>query len=544
MNKIDLEIPYPKDRGFRYRFFEALPGLISWTVLFLPFILSLISPFVTVFFILGYLLLWFAKSVGLDIRAVQGFKTIREQKKLPWLDLLEDVRTGQFTVTNAPKWHLNNLKRIAKTPVPIKPDKVIQALIVATYNETRAVLDPTIKSVLASNYDMKKVILVLAYEERGGPEKEKQAAEIIKDFGSEFMYAIAVKHPENIPGEVIGKGGNITFAGRELARYVKQQGIDPVNVIVTTLDSDNRPHRNYLAALNYVYSVCHDPINTSFQPVPMFTNNIWDAPAPMRVIATGNSFWMVVSSMRPHALRNFSAHAQSLQTIIDTDFWSVRTIVEDGHQFWRTYFRYNGNHQVFPIYLPIYQDAVLANGYRRTLKAQFIQLRRWAWGASDVAYVIDKGFYTKNEVPKWSLIFKLLQLIEGHVSWATAPFLLAFSAFIPAFFNPQNYSANLLPIIVSRVQTIALAGIFVTLFFSLSTLPPRPQHYKRRRTFLMVIQWVYLPVTTIVYNALAGLYSQTRLMFGKYIDKFDVTEKAVITDEEGKKVEVEANEDN
>jgi hypothetical protein len=124
------------------------------------------------------------------------------------------------------------------------------------------------------------------------------------------------------------------------------------------------------------------------------------------------------------------------------------------------------------------------------------------------------------------------------VSWATAPLLLTFSAFIPAFFNPQNYSANQLPIIVSNVQTIALTGIFITLFFSLSTLPPRPRHYKRHRTFLMVIQWVYLPFTTILYNALAGLVSQTRLMFGRYIDKFDVTEKAVVTSEDGNKIDV------
>ena len=115
--------------------------------------------------------------------------------------------------------------------------------------------------------------------------------------------------------------------------------------------------------------------------------------------------------------------------------------------------------------------------------------------------------------------------------------MLAFSAFIPAIISPQDYSANQLPIIVSRVQTFALAGIFVTLFFSLSTLPPRPKHYKRHRTFLMVIQWIYLPVTTILYNAMAGLTSQTRLMFGRYIDKFDVTEKAVVTSETGEKVD-------
>jgi hypothetical protein len=45
----------------------------------------------------------------------------------------------------------------------------------------------------------------------------------------------------------------------------------------------------------------------------------------------------------------------------------------------------------------------------------------------------------------------------------------------------------------------------------------------------MVLQWVYLPVTTIGYNSFAAFYSQTRLMFGKHMDKFNVTEKAVVT---------------
>lgn len=532
MKTTDLEIPYPKDRGFRYRFFEALPGLVSWFVLALPFILSLINPFVTVFFILGYLLLWFAKSVGLDIRAIQGYRVIKQHERLPWLEMLNDLMAGESTTPDLPEWHYENIARLKEKPVPIKPDKVVNAIIIATYNESRAILEPTIKSVIDSDFDKKKVILVLAYEERGGPEVEAQANDLISQYGDHFMHAMAVKHPKDIPGEIIGKGGNITFAGRKLEAYIKEKGLEPLNVIVTTLDADNRPHPKYLASLSYFYSVCYDPVRTSFQPVSMFTNNIWDAPAPMRVIATGNSFWMTVSSMRPHVLRNFSAHAQSLQTLIDTDFWSVRTVVEDGHQFWRTYFKYDGNHEVYPIYLPVYQDAVLAHGYIRTLRAQFIQLKRWAWGASDVAYVVENGFFKQNNVSKPALIFKLLQLMEGYVSWATAPLLLAFSAFIPAIFNPQNYAANQLPIIVSRLQTIALSGIFITLLFSLKTLPPKPERYKRRRTVIMVVQWIYLPVTTILYNSLSALYSQTLLIFGRYLGKFDVTEKAVVGESE------------
>jgi hypothetical protein len=251
----------------------------------------------------------------------------------------------------------------------------------------------------------------------------------------------------------------------------------------------------------------------------------------MRVIATGNTFWNLVLTLRPHMLRNFSSHAQSMQTLIDTDFWSVRTCVEDGHQFWRTYFRYDGNHKVYPLYIPIFQDAVLGRTYLKTLKAQFIQLRRWTWGASDVAYVLEKGFFTPNKVPRKDLIVKLARLLESHVTWAVAPPLLLFAGFIPALVRPQSYTANVLPLIISRVQDVALVGVLALIFICFKTLPPKPKRYKARRNFLMLIQWVLMPVTSLVYNSLAAFYSQTRLIFGNYVGKFDVTEKVIVTED-------------
>jgi hypothetical protein len=50
----------------------------------------------------------------------------------------------------------------------------------------------------------------------------------------------------------------------------------------------------------------------------------------------------------------------------------------------------------------------------------------------------------------------------------------------------------------------------------------------------MVVQWILLPVTTILYNAMAALYSQTRLMLGRYLGTFDVTEKTVVTEDKRK----------
>lgn len=521
-----IEIPFQDEKTRTYRFFERFPAILSWLLLATPVVLSRISPRITVFFIIGYLLMWFFRAVALNVRVLQGWSNTGHHQRYNWMKMLDDLEEHKVTVRD-PRWHARNIERLEEYPAPIKPSEVIQTIIIAIYNESKDILEPTIEAVINSNYDMKKVVLLIAYEERGGPDTERLAKELVAKYGSEVMYAEAIEHPKDIKGEVIGKGGNITYAGRKHQKWLEKQGIDPLRVIVTTLDSDNRPHRNYLAALAYTYCLCPEPKHVSFQPIAMYTNNIWDAPALMRVIATGNSFWNIILTMRPHLIRNFSSHAQGMAALIDTDFWSVRTIVEDGHQYWRTYFRYDGKHEVYPIYLPIYQDAVLAEGYRRTLKAQFIQVRRWAWGASDIAYVITRGFLTKNKIPKTDMIAKTFRLMEGHLSWATAPIIITFSAFIPILFNPQDIAANQLPNIASRIQTLAMVGLIITMYLSFRALPPKPARYKHHRTFLMVIQWVLLPLTTIIYSATAALNSQTRLFFGWYLDKFDVTEKAV-----------------
>jgi len=526
-----IEIPQPEDRDWKYRAFEILPAFLTLLILLLPVILGKLNPKLAAYFVVAYLLLWFMRAVGLDIRSLQGWRTMKVHKNLPWRTMLVDLEDLEPSTKNAPKWHAKNLQRVAKN-IPktrVKPSEVYHAVIIAFYNESRAVVEPTVQSVLDTEFDHKKIILILAYEERGGPEIEKLADDLIKQYGRNFYYAEAIKHPGNIQGEVIGKGGNVTFAGRRLQKYLEAAKIDPLNVLVTTLDSDNRPDKQYFGALTYTYCSTEEPKYASYQPVTMYLNNIWDAPAPMRVIATGNSFWNVVLSLRPHLLRNFSAHAQPMAALIDTDFWSVRTIVEDGHQFWRTWFRYDGKYDVFPIYVPIYQDAVLTDKYRRTLKMQFVQVRRWAWGASDIAYVANQAFFKINNIPLHKRISKFFRLLEGHISWSTAPLILLLAAYPVLFFHTSSiafgYLANELPQVASGLQRVAMVGILISLFLSMSALPPKPERYKRRRTFWMVIQWVYLPITSIVYSAAAAIYAQYRLATGRYLG-FIVTEKA------------------
>ena len=548
-NKIDIEIPLGK-RTFKYRFFEILPAFLSFGAIILMFLLSFFSPFLASLYLLTIITALFVKAIGIAYRMMTGHFQIEKAQKVDWNKRLEDLDNAEkslYTLKNQVnneyefKNHLRNLNDIRENPANFpSPSKVKNAVIIAAYNESYEVIQPTIQSVLSSNYDTKNLLIFLAYEERGGKEIEKTAIRLKKEFSESFGAFEIVKHPKNLPNEVVGKGGNITFAGRVLQRYCENNEIPFENVLVTTLDSDNKPHREYFACATYSFIVHEDRKKLSYQPVSLFLNNIWDVPAPMRVVATGNSFWNIVSTMRPHLLRNFASHSQPLDALVEMDFWSTRTIVEDGHQFWRSYFHFGGDYYVVPIRVPIYQDAVLSETLPKTLKAQFIQLRRWMYGASDIPYVANLYFSKNRNVPLVDGLMKLIRLIDGHVTAVFQSPMAAFGGWVPLIVyaaSSRSVIVHQLPNVISTLQQIATIGIFITILISLKMLPPRPERYKKRRSFWMVAQWVYMPVTSICYNAAAAAYSQTRLALGKYLDKFDVTEKGRIEDVERAKAE-------
>lgn len=538
----DIEIPVGK-RTRKYRFFERLPFVLSVGLVLLPVVLSLVSPLLAAIFIIGYLIMWFVKAIAIAYRTIQGYGSLHKAQAVDWERRLYDLENPAKSLERVESelkqkekpWHLTDhyrtLQRMAADPKPyFKPSELYNVVIVTLYNESRDVLEPTLRSLFASKYDLKQLILVIAYELRGPESCHQTAKDLAKEFAPRCFDAMAIGHPNGLKYEVRGKGGNITYAGKHLQSYLAQRGIDEEKVIVTTLDADNRPHPSYLACTSYEYIRDPERNRRAYQPVALYINNIWDAPAPMRVLATGNSFWTIINAMRPHVLRNFASHSQGMASLRTTKLWSVRTVVEDGHQYWRSWFAFDGHYEVTPVYVPIYQDAVLAETYLKTVKAQFLQLRRWAYGASDIAYVADKGFRKGRTVPFFSFIARFLRLLDNHVSWAAAPLIITFGAWAPLFINVdsnRSIVAHELPQIASQLQFLAMFGLFITIFLTFKMLPPRPERYKRRRNILMLVQWLIMPVTSICFGAAAAFNSQGRLFFGKYLDKFDVTTKVV-----------------
>jgi len=539
------------------RLLEILPGLITWLFLLSPIILSIYQPFAVAYFIIALDLYWLLKSFRMSAALIAGYRRLKVAMRGNWNIQLKHLEGASSSCSILKQdvavlrartpwyWFASRKGRklheeLVRTEVEaekldsyllqhkaVKPSDIYHVVVLATYNETLSTLRPSLQAVAQAHYDMKKLIFVLAYEERGGDEMKERVEQLQSEFKSSFGAFHLIRHPDGVVGEHKGKGANISHAMHELLSEFKAE-FDPHNVLVTTLDADHRPDKDYFSHLTYAYITNPNGRYTSFQPIPMFFNNIWDAPAPMRILATGNSFWVIINSMRPQFLRNFAAHAQSLEALIDTDFWSIISPVEDGHQYWRTFFRYHGEHVVQPLFIPIYQDATLSKKYISTYKNQYLQLQRWAYGVSDIPYVIVANF-KHPEIPLGKRLIQLWRLFEGHFSWATTPFILTFVAWMPLYFSPtfkNTVLAHQLPIIASQIMTTALIGLFITVWISILSLPPRPHRYTWRRNVAMVLQWLLLPVVSLGFGSIAALDAQTRLMLGKYLT-FRVTEKAV-----------------
>ena len=536
----NLEIPQGK-RTKLYRFLEILPGLISYGSIILLFLLSWLDPVIGSIYLFAIIATTLVKAIAVAYRTVQGYEVIKRASRVDWRKRVEELETPHESYERLRdddnksyhfEEHLENLKLMATMEKEYpKPSKVYHVVIMTAYDEGIEILDPSIDAVKNTTFPNERIIFTLAYEERGGEAMEKTATTLAKKYKGVFKEFMLVKHPDNLPGEIVGKGPNLAYAGKKVAEYVESKHLPVENIVVTSLDSDNRMAPKYLDSVAYEFITHPNRQRLSYQPVSLFMNNIWDAPAPSRVIAVSNSFFNVISTMRPHVLRNFASHSQPLQALEAMNFWSKRTIVEDGHQYWRSLFFFNGDYSVLPIRIPIYQDAVIDETLWKTIKAQFIQVRRWYYGASDVAYVGSRLFVPKNKqiMPFWKLFPKFWRLLDGHITLAILAPIVAFGGWVPMIMNMSSHDMVTynIPSIVGTVETFASIGVIVSILVSFKILPKRPTKYRKGRSLLMILQWILMPITSILYQSLAAFYSQTRLMLGLYMEKFDVTKKVV-----------------
>jgi cellulose synthase/poly-beta-1,6-N-acetylglucosamine synthase-like glycosyltransferase len=493
----------------RQRLLEIAPGALTWTVLLTPvivaFAIRLNDP--TKLWVLGVgailLDIYWAARTYYTVRAVNASRRVMQE-------------------TEAVDWwaRCSALEDDVGRPRPID---VVHCALIPTYTERYEVLRATVAALAAQNYpDQQRVCAIITrVTDTGGWENVDRLRE---EFGHRFRAFIHIKDPL-LPGIVVGKSAAMAYGGPVLKQACDEIGLDPTRTLVTDLDSDFRLHPQYFAYITHEYCTAADRLTSIWQPVPVFLNNLWRVPAAVRVMATAATQWQMFLHRNPHRLVMFSSYTMSLRLLDEVGYWDSDVIPEDSRFFWKSFFRYGERLNVRPAFLPVFGDAPRSRGYASTHVSQYNQIKRWAWGASDIPYVTVR-MLEHPEIPIRLRTRRYLNLVFNHLTWTTLPMLLFFGGALPSMID-LDYSLST----EASVLSLATAGILtLTLFNTLvlikvdSSMCPKPAGWPWWRRRYADMQLFLYPVVGLALSVIPALEAQTRLMFGAYLE-YKITEK-------------------
>ncbi|OGN01061.1 MAG: hypothetical protein A3I26_02310 [Candidatus Yanofskybacteria bacterium RIFCSPLOWO2_02_FULL_43_10] len=499
-----------KDRRL-YRTLEIAPGFLAWSTLFLVVLLSFWTPFLMAIFIIAFDVYWLIKTAYLSLHLRVSYNKLKKNLTINWIDELNKLKTADYKPQGLKSWQ-----------------DIYHLVFLPIYKEDYSIIASTMESLLKTNYPKSKMIVVICWEARGGKETREVVREAEKNYKNAFLDLVSIMHPADLPDEIPGKGSNTAYA----AKIVRESIIDarriPYNrILVSNFDIDTVVFPEYLGVLTHAFLTTENPLRVSYQPIPLYVNNIWEAPSFARVVAFAATFWHTVKQEKSETATTFSSHSMPFQALVDVGFWQKNMVSEDSRIFWQCFLRYDGDYKVAPLFYPVSMDANVASTNVQTLKNIYKQQRRWAYGVENIPYFMF-GFMKNKAIPlfkKWHYGF---MVIEGNHSWATNALLIFVLGWLPIFlggpeFNRTVLSFNL-PYLTRIIMTLSMLGLISSAVLSIILLPPRPLKYGKFKYFWMLVQWVLFPATTIFLGSIPALEAQTRLMLGKYMG-FWVTPK-------------------
>ncbi|MDP3985299.1 MAG: hypothetical protein Q8P82_00910, partial [bacterium] len=222
----------------------------------------------------------------------------------------------------------------------------------------------------------------------------------------------------------------------------------------------------------------------------------------------------------------FSSHSMSFRMLVDVGFWEKDIVTEDSRIFLQGFFHYHGDYTVTPMYLPVSMDTVQGENYWEHLVALYKQQRRWAWGVEHFPYMMLR-FKQDKQIPLRIKMKYVWNHLEGMFTWATAPILIFILGWLPLSIASGGGTSLIVqnaPHTLEWLMRFAMVGVLASALVSLTLIPQCPPHRSRFFWFVMLLQWLLLPVTFILFGAFPAIDAQTRLALGKYLG-FNVTKK-------------------
>jgi len=484
------------------RYLEIIPGAVSWGVIIFLVLLAIVKPVACAIIIITFDFYWIIRTGYLTTLLVMAHRRLSKEKDRDWLGDCQRLSSTR-------QWR-----------------KLYHAVIFPVYEENPAILKSSLEALKEARYPKDKMIVVVAFEERN-PLARENARVLENEFGLDFAGYLSTFHPDGLPGEARTKGANATWAAKKTKEFLEAKGVALEDVAISCFDADTCVEKEYFGCLTYHFLTAPKPHQASYQPIPVYNNNIWQAPPFARLVEISASFCQMIESMRLEKFVTFSSHSMSFKTLVDIDYWPVDMVSDDSVIYWKAFLFYNGDYRVLPLYITVSMDVAYGRNFFKTMQVQYKQKRRWAWGVENFPFVFA-GFMDNARIPMAKKIRRIFHLLESHITWAVWAIILVLVGPLPllcggAFFNQMTIGYNL-PKITGLLFNFTLATSLAWILLSRTILPPRPKGVSWVKSAVMTLEWVIVPFVILVLGSAPSLDAQTRLMFGRYME-FNPTEK-------------------
>jgi len=489
-----------------YRILESVPALLTWSTLLSAILLAIFKPVTAMIVIIIFDLYWFLRISYLSIYLFQSWNTYKIHRTIDWYKKLE-------LYENNPESPVSEWK------------KYYHLVFIPTYRESISVLEETFLSLSKCSYPSDKILIVLAGEKRDETNFLKNVKILEEKFRSMWSRVLVTLHPDNIPGEIAGKGSNIHWAGQRAEAWLEKQKIHEDFVIVSTFDCDTQPHPQYFAYLSWTFLHTPDRYQCSYQPMAVYFNNHSLSTPLTRVVSSSTTFWLLSELSRPERLLTFSSHSMSWKALRAVGFWQPDIVTEDTRIFLQCWLYYRGEYRTVPLFIPVSMSTVDVPSLWQTIKNQYKQMRRWGWGVEHMPYLFWN--ILRHPEIQFSKRFRYLWNIgEGMYTWATAPLIILILGYIPFYFYQSgDFQTDFLvastPVILEWLMRISLIGVFSAAYLMWQMQPPLNSSERKwskiRAIIVFVAQWLLVPVSLIFFGSLPALDAQTRLALGKYL---------------------------
>jgi len=524
------------------RFFEILPALLSFSLILGMLVLTMVDPVLAALVIVAFVLSWLLRMLYTNIFLILSYLHLKAEKSTDWTERirhLEDPEAYLAELRHAPggeSWrerlstrtHRRELEILVGTgKLPTSWTEIYHLVIFPIARETAEIFQPSLESIAECDFPNRRMLIILAIEERA-PAQTKIDAEAMREYyAGSFLDLLVVIHPSGLPGEARVKGANASFAARKAAAYFEERAVPLENVVISCFDVDTVVNPGYFSCLTYHFLVNPKRTRASYQPIPLYQNNLWQAPGFARVLDIGSSFFQLVEATNPEKLVTFSSHSMSFKALVDIDYWPTDMISDDSAIYWKALINFRGDYRVVPMYSTVSMDITQAENWRKTLVNVYKQKRRWAWGVENVPLVMS-AFLLTGDIPLIVRVKQAYKLLQTHVSWTTWPILLGIMSWLPAVFMHREFTTSVVtysePRILSTMFNLAFGGYLTYVLLSQLFLPSIGGKLRILKRIGHVFEWLLIPPISIIFGAIPALDAQTRLMLGKYME-FWVTEK-------------------